>query len=193
MIEFISGKLFKKNPGEIVINVNGIGYRIYISLNTYDRLPDIDKDVFLDTYFNVSESSHDLYGFSDFLEKDLFIMLISVSGIGPKTAISLLSAVRPDDFKNRLVAGEVKMLTDLPGIGPKTAKRIIIELKDKFIKTNKDDLPIEDGDDNTDAYHALISLGFRSSNVRAIINKIVKNNPQINTEDIIKESLKKLR
>ena len=193
MIEFISGKLFKKNPGEIVINVNGIGYRIYISLNTYDRLPDIDKDVFLDTYFNVSESSHDLYGFSDFLEKDLFIMLISVSGIGPKTAISLLSAVRPDDFKNRLVAGEVKMLTDLPGIGPKTAKRIIIELKDKFIKTNKDDLPIEDGDDNTDAYHALISLGFRSSNVRAIINKIVKNNPQINTEDIIKESLRKLR
>ena len=193
MIEFISGKLFKKNPGEIVINVNGIGYRIYISLNTYDRLPDIDKNVFLDTYYNVSENSHDLYGFSDFLEKDLFIMLISVSGIGPKTAISLLSAVRPDDFKNRLVAGEVKMLTDLPGIGPKTAKRIIIELKDKFIKTNKDDLPIEDGDDNTDAYHALISLGFRSSNVRAIINKIVKNNPQINTEDIIKESLKKLR
>jgi len=193
MIEFISGKLFKKNPGEIVINVNGIGYRIYISLNTYDRLPDIDKNIFLDTYYNVSENSHDLYGFSDFLEKDLFIMLISVSGIGPKTAISLLSAVRPDDFKNRLVAGEVKMLTDLPGIGPKTAKRIIIELKDKFIKTNKDDLPIEDGDDNTDAYHALISLGFRSSNVRAIINKIVKNNPQINTEDIIKESLKKLR
>ena len=193
MIEFISGKLFKKNPGEIVINVNGIGYRIYISLNTYDRLPDIDKNIFLDTYYNVSENSHDLYGFSDFLEKDLFIMLISVSGIGPKTAISLLSAVRPDDFKNRLVAGEVKMLTDLPGIGPKTAKRIIIELKDKFIKTNKDDLPIEDGDDNIDAYHALISMGFRSSNVRAIINKIVKNNPQINTEDIIKESLKKLR
>ena len=193
MIEFISGKLFKKKPGEIVINVNGIGYRIYISLNTYDRLPDIDKEVFLDTYYNVSENSHDLYGFSDFLEKDLFIMLISVSGIGPKTAISLLSAVRPDDFKNRLVVGEVKMLTDLPGIGPKTAKRIIIELKDKFIKTNKDDLPIEDGDDNTDAYHALISLGFRSNNVREIINKIVKNNPQINTEDIIKESLKKLR
>ncbi len=192
MIEFISGKIFKKIPGEIVVNVNGIGYRLYISLNTYDQLPKLDQDVLLDTYYSVSENSHDLYGFSDILEKDLFIMLISVSGIGPKTAISLLSAVKPDDFKNRLIAGEVKMLTDLPGIGPKTAKRIIIELKDKFIKSNNDDLPIEDND-NSDAHYALINLGFKSTDVKNIINNITKNNPNISTEDIIKESLKKLR
>jgi len=193
MIEFVAGRLARKIPGEIVINVNGIGYKIYISLNTYDKLPNIDNDILLDTYYNVSETSQDLYGFNDILEKDLFIMLISVSGIGPKTAISLLSAVKPDDFKNRLIAGEVKMLTDLPGIGPKTARRIIIELKDKFIKSNKDDLPIEDNNENSDAYYALINLGFKSSNVRNIINKIIKDNPQISTEDIIKESLKKLR
>ena len=193
MIEFVAGRLARKIPGEIVINVNGIGYKIYISLNTYDKLPNIDNDILLDTYYNVSETSQDLYGFNDILEKDLFIMLISVSGIGPKTAISLLSAVKPDDFKNRLIAGEVKMLTDLPGIGPKTARRIIIELKDKFIKSNKDDLPIEDNNENSDAYYALINLGFKSSNVRNIINKIIKDNPQISTEDIIKESLKRLR
>ena len=192
MIEFISGKICKKIPGEIVVNVNGIGYRVYISLNTYDQLPKLDQDILLDTYYNVSENSHDLYGFSDILEKDLFIMLISVSGIGPKTAISLLSAVTPNDFKNRLIAGEVKMLTDLPGIGPKTAKRIIIELKDKFTKSNNDDLPIEDND-NSDAYYALISLGFRSTNVKNVINSVIENNPNISTEDIIKKSLKKLR
>ncbi len=192
MIEFISGKIWKKIPGEIVVNVNGIGYKVYISLNTYDQLPKLDEDILLDTYYNVSENSHDLYGFSDILEKDLFVMLISVSGIGPKTAISLLSAVKPNDFKNRLIANEVKMLTDLPGIGPKTARRIIVELKDKFIKSNNDDLPIEDND-NSDAHYALINLGFRSNEVKNIISSITKNNPNISTEDIIKESLKKLR
>jgi len=192
MIEFISGKIWKKIPGEIVVNVNGIGYKVYISLNTYDQLPKLDEDILLDTYYNVSENSHDLYGFSDILEKDLFVMLISVSGIGPKTAISLLSAVKPNDFKNRLIANEVKMLTDLPGIGPKTARRIIIELKDKFIKSNNEDLPIEDND-NSDAHYALINLGFRSNEVKNIISSITKNNPNISTEDIIKESLKKLR
>ena len=193
MIEFITGKLFRKRQEEIIVNVNGIGYKIYISLNTYDSLPNINENVSLDTYFNVSEHSHDLYGFANILEKDLFIMLISVSGIGPKTAISLLSAVKPNDFKNRLVAGEVKMLTDLPGIGPKTAKRIIIELKDKFITSDKDDLPIEETDNNSDAYYALVNLGFKSNNVREIISKVVKGNPKIETEGIIKESLKRLR
>ena len=193
MIEFISGKLKRKKPEEIIINVNGMGYKVFISLNTYDTLPNIDKDVFLDTYFNVSENSHDLYGFHDILEKELFIMLISVSGIGPKTAIALLSAVKPNDFKNRLIAGEVKMLTDLPGIGPKTAKRIIIELKDKFIKSDNNELPIEDSFDHSDAYYALINLGFKSNNVKEIINEVIKENPNIDTETIVKESLKKLR
>ena len=193
MIVTIKGNLTKKEPSEIIIETGGLGYFCNISANTYDKLPNIDNDILLDTYYNVSETSQDLYGFNDILEKDLFIMLISVSGIGPKTAISLLSAVKPDDFKNRLIAGEVKMLTDLPGIGPKTARRIIIELKDKFIKSNKDDLPIEDNNENSDAYYALINLGFKSNNVRNIINKIIKDNPQISTEDIIKESLKKLR
>lgn len=193
MIEYISGVIIKKNTNNVIVDINGLGYKVNISLNTYDSLPDLNKHVSLDTYFSVSENSQDLYGFHDILEKDLFIMLISVSGIGPKTAISLLSAVKPDEFKSRLIAGEVKMLTDLPGIGPKTARRIIVELKDKFIKSNEDDLPIEDSDNNSDAYFALVSLGFQSNKVKNIIRKIQKNNIDISTEDLIKDSLKKLR
>ena len=193
MIEYISGKLIKKQTNSIIVDVNGLGYKIHISLNTYDKLPGLKENVSLDTYFSVSENSQNLYGFHDILEKDLFEMLISISGIGPKTAITLLSAVQPNEFKSRLIAGEVKMLTDLPGIGPKTARRIIIELKDKFVKSNAEDLPIEDLDGNSDAYFALVSLGFKSSNVKNIIRKIEKDNIGIDTEDLIKFSLKELR
>ena len=193
MIEYITGKVIRKKIDSIIIDVNGLGYKLYISLNTYDKLSDLNENVSLDTYFSVSENSQDLYGFHDILEKDLFIMLISVSGIGPKTAISLLSAVKPDDFKNRLVAGEVKMLTDLPGIGPKTARRIIVELKDKFVSSDKEELPIEDSGNNSDAYFALKSLGFKSNNINDVIRKIQKDSIDISTEDLIKESLKKLR
>ena len=194
MIEFISGKIFKKIPGEIVVNVNGIGYRLYISLNTYNQLPKLDQDVLLDTYYSVSENSHDLYGFSDILEKDLFIMLISVSGIGPKTAISLLSAVKPDDFKNRLIAGEVKMLTDLPGIGPKTAKRIIIELKDKLSDYSSDSISSLDDDGViNDALNALNVLGYSGIIVRRKIDEILTKNPNIETAELIKETLNKIK
>ena len=193
MIEFVAGRLARKIPGEIVINVNGIGYKIYISLNTYDQLPKIDTDILLDTYYNVSETSQDLYGFNDILEKDLFIMLISVSGIGPKTAISLLSAVKPDDFKNRLIAGEVKMLTSLPGIGPKTARRIIIELKDEFGQFNKDDMPLENDVPSNDAFSALKNLGFDVQSITKVINSIIADNDFITTEEIIKKALKLLK
>ena len=193
MIEYITGKLIKKETNNIIVDVHGLGYKINISLNTYDNLPNIHEEISLDTYFSVSENSQDLYGFHDILEKDLFQMLISVSGIGPKTAITLLSAVQPNDFKSRLVAGEVKMLTDLPGIGPKTARRIIVELKDKFVKSNDEDLPIEDSNHNSDAYFALVSLGFKSNNVKNIIRKIEKDHVGISTEDLIKYSLKELR
>ena len=123
------------------------------------------------------------------MEKELFLMLISVSGIGPKTGVSLLSAVKPLDFKQRIIAGEVKMLTSLPGIGSKTAKRIIIELKDKFVKDNSDELPLEDSEfnSNSDAYYALLSLGYKSNNIKSIIDRILRTNPSIDTEKLIKE------
>ena len=194
MIEYISGILLKKESNYIIIDVNGMGYKVSISLNTYDALPVINKKVSIDTFFHVTENNQSLFGFLDSLEKELFGMLISVSGIGPKTAIGLLSAVKPNDFKQRLIAGEVKMLTSLPGIGPKTAKRIIIELKDKFIRSDVNDLPVEEDEVyNSDAYYALLNLGFRSNNIKKVIDKVILNDNKISTENLIKESLKKLR
>ena len=194
MIEYVTGVLLKKEPNYIVVDVNGIGYKISISLNSYDALKEVNQKISIDTFFHVSENNQSLYGFSDSLEKELFTMLISVSGIGPKTAISLLSAVKPNDFKQRLIAGEVKMLTSLPGIGPKTAKRIIIELKDKFIDSDVNELPVEDSEAyNSDAYNALLNLGFKSNHVRRIIEEVISTDSEIGTEDLIKESLKKLR
>ena len=193
MIVSIKGKILEKSPNEVIIEVNGLGYLCFITINTYDNIGSKGQEVFLFTYFHVTENNNSLFGFYDETEKKMFEMLISVSGIGPKTAISLLSAVKPNDFKNRLVAGEVKMLTDLPGIGPKTARRIIVELKDKFVSSDKEELPIEDSGNNSDAYFALKNLGFKSNNINDVIRKIQKDSLDISTEDLIKESLKKLR
>tara|TARA_B100000945_G_C20419740_1_gene617251 strand:+ start:2781 stop:3365 length:585 start_codon:yes stop_codon:yes gene_type:complete len=194
MIEFISGKLIKKFPSYVIIDNNGLGYRVNITLNTYNDLPELSENVFLDTYFSVTENSQSLYGFKDVLEKDLFISLISVSGIGPKKAISILSTVNPNEFKKRLIAGEVKVLTDLPGIGPKTAKLIIIELKDKFISGSDEELPYESAPlDNSDAYQALLSLGYKSKAIQSVINQIVSKDSKIDTKELIRKSLKKLR
>jgi len=190
MIEHIKGILKRKEPNSVIIDVGGIGYKIAISLNCFNLLPELNNELFLSTYFNVTEKNQELYGFKDINEKEIFILLISVSGIGPKIAINLLSFIKPDDFKQRLIAGEVELLTDLPGIGPKTARRIIIELKDKFIKMDKNDLPIENKSNmDSDVYSALIKLGYRSNEIRVVLNKI---NADLNIEDKIKEALKQL-
>ena len=136
--------------------------------------------------------------FLDILEKDLFMLLIGVSGIGPKTAINLLSAVSPEEFKKRLIASEVSMLTALPGIGPKTARRIIVELKDKFVKLDKDDLPFENENTITksfsEAVQALETLGFKTSVINKTIAELkISDEKNINTQEIIKRVLGKLR
>ena len=132
----------------------------------------------------------------DQLEKDIFILLIGVSGIGPKTAIVLLSSVTPNEFKRRLIAGEVSMLTALPGIGPKTARRIIVELRDKFVKLSDDDLPKEDDDivpKFRDAYAALLALGFQMQDIRRAIGKIKNGKKEMGTEEIVKTVLAQLQ
>ena len=195
MIVSIRGKILKKAPTEIIIDVNGLGYLCFITINTYDQLGKPGEMVSLLTHFQVSENSNALFAFHDETEKHLFEMLISVSGIGPKTAINLLSAVTPDEFKKRLIAGEVAMLTALPGIGPKTARRIIVELKDKFVDISKDDLPKEDDmtGSSGDAYDALLALGFQAKDIRGSILKIISEDQNISTEDIIKQTLTELR
>ena len=195
MIASIRGSILQKTPTEIIIDVNGLGYRCFITINTYDKLGKVGDKVSLLTHFQVSENSNALFAFYDKTEKFLFEMLISVSGIGPKTAVNLLSAVTPDEFKKRLIAGEVNMLTTLPGIGPKTARRIIVELKDKFVDISKEDLPKEDDmlGPSGDAYDALLALGFQAKDVRGSISKIKSEYPDISTEEIIKKTLMDLK
>ncbi len=196
MIVNIRGILARKMPEEIVIETGGLGYACRISINTYDQLPKPGSEVSLLTYFQVTENSQALFAFANETERELFIMLIGVSGIGPKTAIVLLSAVSPDEFKRRLIAGEVSMLTALPGIGPKTARRIIVELKDKFVKLSADDLTREDSDvkpEVSDAYDALLALGFQLKKIRNVITKVQNENKDLSTEEMIKLALTELR
>ena len=196
MIVTIKGILTHKMPDEIIIEINGLGYACYISNNTYDNLPKPGKEAALLTYFHVTENSQQLFAFSDITERELFMMLIGVSGIGPKTAIVLLAAVSPDEFKRRLIAGEVSMLTALPGIGPKTARRIIVELKDKFVTLSADDLPREDSEikpEVSDAYDALLALGFQMKDIRNAISKVQNGEKDLSTEEMIKQALKELR
>ena len=196
MIVTIRGKLIQKMPTEIVIESGGLGYALSISTNTFDQLPKPGDEVSLLTYFQVSENKQSLFAFSDNTERELFLMLIGVSGIGPKTAIVLLSSVTPDEFKRRLIAGEVSMLTVLPGIGPKTARRIIVELKDKFVKLSVNDLPREDDDiapEVSDAYDALLALGFHMQDIQRTIGKIQNEDNNLGTEEIIKRVLTQLK
>ena len=196
MIVTIRGILTQKMPDEIVIEISGLGYSCHISTNTYDNLPKLEKEVSLLTYFHVTENSQQLFAFADVTERELFMMLIGVSGIGPKTAIVLLSAVSPDEFKRRLIASEVSMLTALPGIGPKTARRIIVELKDKFVKLSPDDLPREDSDIKpgvSDAYDALLALGFQMKDIHKVISKVQNGEKELGAEEMIKQALKELR
>ena len=196
MIVSIRGKLTRKMPEEIIIETGGLGYVCFISNNTYDNPPKPGEEVSLLTYFHVTENNQQLFAFSEVTERELFMMLIGVSGIGPKTAIALLSAVSPDEFKRRLIASEVGMLTALPGIGPKTARRIIVELKDKFVKLSKDELPKEELDVTpqvSDAYDALLALGFQMKDIKNAISKASNQSEKLNAEELIKEALAELR
>jgi Holliday junction DNA helicase RuvA len=196
MIVSIRGKLIQKMPAEIIIEVGGIGYALSISTNTFDQLPKPGDKVALFTYFHVTENNQSLFAFSNETERELFLMLIGVAGIGPKTAIVLLSSVTPDEFKRRLIAGEVSTLTALPGIGPKTARRIIVELKDKFVKLSADELPREDNEIVPavgDAYDALLELGFQMLDIRKAIGKIQNGCQNMGTEEIVKKVLAQLQ
>ena len=193
MIEYLSGILIRKTPNLSVVDVNGIGYRVNITNNSYEVLPDIKKRVNFLIFFHVYENGQELYGFIDDDERYLFTKLISISGIGPKTAINMLSVLPPREFKNRLISGEVKMLTSLPGIGPKTAKRIIIELRDEFGDINSSDLPLEDNSINNDTFLALKNLGFPHHLITKAFNEVISKHTDLSTEKVIKKALELLQ
>ena len=191
MIDQLKGKLVSYSDSYLVIEVGGLGIKVNIP-KTSSKNFKMNEVISFSTYLHVREDALDLYGFENESDRSMFLMLISISGIGPKLGLTIISGLAPEKLKMKIISGDVKALTSIPGVGAKTAKRIIIELKDKFIKSGVDDLPIEDND-NSDAHYALINLGFKSADVKNIISRVIKNNPNVSTEYIIKESLKKLR
>ena len=198
MIDSIKGTLVKKNPTSVIIDIGGIRLGIPITLATFEKIPDPNHAVELLTYLHVREDIMELYGFYDDHERDVFMQLNSISGIGPRSAMNILSGTNPIEFKKKIIDSDVASLTSIPGIGTKTAKRIIVELKDKF--TDQDagsdlDFLLESSDKDKidDVTKVLISLGYKRSAINQVIKKLVaKDDLDENIEDIIKGALKLL-
>ena len=193
MITHLKGKLVEKNPTDVVIDCNGVGYLVNISLQTYSQIPE-QENLMLYTYLQVREDSHSLYGFSTKVEREIFKLLISVSGIGTNTARTMLSSLSPDQIKEGIANGDVPLIQSVKGIGAKTAQRVIIELKDKMLKIyGIDELSqIADNTNKDEALSALEVLGFHKKQAEKVVDRILKAQPDSQVEQIIKEALKNL-
>ena len=192
MIDQISGKIISINDNYVVLEVGGLGIKVNISANFASKLV-IEDLITLVTYLNVREDALDLYGFKNDSERNLFLMLISISGIGPKLAVSILSGVELDELKLNILSGDIKSLTSIPGVGAKTAKRIIVELKDKLSKTTTTELGFEDdysSNISKDVLSALVGLGYSESMATEVIKRINPAKSDKSIESLIKESLK---
>lgn len=197
MIDSITGIIKRKEPTNLFIDMNGMVFNISICLKDYEELPDLNQEITILTYLNVREDLMELYGFLEFERRRLFTQLIGVSGIGPRTAINLLSNISVANFKENIIAEDVKSLSLIPGIGPKTAKRIILDIREKVTK----DQSTTDGLDTSninftydDIYTALSSLGYRKNQIDKAIKQLTNENSfDGNIEDVIKRILNIIR
>lgn len=192
MIEYIKGSIAEITPAYAIIDNNGIGYMINISLYAYEKLQGTQQEAMLYIYEAIREDAHVLYGFVDKRERELFMLLISVSGVGPNTARMILSALTPDDLSASIATGNVNSLKMVKGIGAKTAQRIIVDLKDK-IKTDSSTLLSMTPANNEvyeEALAALVMLGFTQTMSQKVLAKLLAANNQITVEDAIKQALK---
>lgn len=193
MIHHLKGKLVEKNPTYVVIECAGVGYFLNISLNTYGQISDSEL-VTLFTALIVKEDSHTLYGFSNSLEREIFKMLISVSGIGPGTARTMLSSLTTEEVQHAIAGGEVAVIQSVKGIGAKTAQKVIIELKDKITKTygiSQTSVGV-DNSVKEEALSALEVLGFVKKQAEKAVTAVLKTSPDVTVEKLIKLSLKNL-
>ena len=193
MIAHIQGKLVEKTPTEVVIDCNGVGYHINISLHTYSLLPSSDF-VKLFTHLIIKEDAHSLYGFVEKSEKEIFKMLLTVSGIGAGIARTMLSSLEPRQIIQALASGDVATIQSIKGIGGKTAQRAILDLKDKVLKIyDLDEVSLTQNNTNRDeALSALEVLGFVRKTSERVVEKIIKDAPDSSVESIIKQALKNL-
>jgi Holliday junction DNA helicase RuvA len=193
MITHIQGKLIEKNPTNVVIDCNGVGYHLNISLHTYSQIPD-QENLRLYTHLQVKEDSHTLYGFSSLSEREIFRLLISVSGIGTNIARTMLSSLSPKQVREGIAIEDIALIQSVKGIGLKTAQRVIIELKDKVLKIyDIDEGSISISNTNKEeALSALDVLGYTKKQSNLVVDIIIAANKDANIETIIKEALKKL-
>lgn len=195
MIAQLSGKFVALTPTLVILDVQGVGYELHISLNTYAAIQG-KKEGALHTYLKVSEDALTLFGFSDLEEKEMFIKLIGISGVGAATARMMLSSLKPAEIAGAILSGDARQLERVKGIGKKTAERLVLELRDKLGKQNQGINAVNTAGYNTvwnDALEALMALGIQRAQADAGIKKVQTNQPDAQSvEDIIKQVLKSL-
>ena len=193
MYEYIKGKIIELNPSFVILETSDIGYFIKISLNSFSEISD-KSEIKLFLHQILREDTNDLYGFLLKTEREIFRLLISVSGIGANTARLMLSSLKPEEIKTAIITNDVATIKSVKGIGVKTAQRVIIDLKDKIEKigaTDINNVPL-DNTNKQEALSALVMLGFTKKTAEKAVNKVVKGEPNLSVEDIVKKSLKSL-
>ena len=193
MIAYLKGDFVHKSPAVVQVDVNGVGYEVQISLNTYTKIQNLDKGL-LHTSLLIREDAHILYGFFDLAEKEIFQLLISVSGIGASTARVMLSYMKPDELARAIVQGDTKTLEGVKGIGKKTAERMVLELRDKLAKNSIESniSPMINNTLQRDALNALTALGINRQAAGQAIEKTLAANPNLPVEELIKKALRSL-
>jgi Holliday junction DNA helicase RuvA len=194
MIAFLRGNLIFRSPAQVIVDVNGVGYELNISLNTYQLIQ--GKEIGqLHTYLHITENAQTLFGFAEAGEKELFLQLISVSGVGATTARMMLSGMKPEEIKKAIVQGNIKQLESIKGIGRKSAERLIVELRDKLGKVSiESNTPLNAYVSiEQDAWDALVSLGITRGQAEQAIKKVMQQSDAPSTaEELIKQALKNL-
>lgn len=191
MIEYIKGKLQERTPAYVIVEVQGVGYKIHISLTTFSNIP-AEGEVKIFIHELIREDTHELYGFLDSFEREIFLHLISVSGVGANTARVMLSSLTATEVREAILLEQVNALKAVKGIGAKTAQRIIVDLKDKLGKLEADEkiAPVQNNTLRQEALSALVTLGFVKNKAEKVIDKVIASEPGASVETIIKEALK---
>ena len=193
MIHHLNGKLVEKNPTHIIIECSGVGYFVNISLHTFSKIGD-NENINLFTHLQVKEDSHTLFGFVEKSEREIFRLLISVSGIGASTARTMLSSLSPAQIRDAIASADAATIQGIKGIGVKTAQRVILDLRDKVLKVyDIDEVSISSNNTNKDeALSALEVLGFIRRHAEKAVDKVLRQDPKLSVENIIKLALKNL-
>lgn len=195
MIAQISGRLAQKLPGEVIVDVGGVGYQVFIPLNVFYRLPEVGQEISLQVHTHVREDALQLFGFHDLAEKQVFLLLMAVSGIGPRLALNILSGMPADELSRAIRDSDQLKLVSIPGVGRKLAERMIVELKDKFATLappSAESLEPQTASQlMQDAVSALINLGYKKPEAEKTVREVLKRGDD-SLEGVLKETLRRL-